>query len=329
MKNPVHKLLTLLLVFIGSSSLFAQTKTITFDATKDKGSTKTSVTKDGITITCSDAKNYNYYQALLQENIIITSAVGNIRTVKFTCTTFGARLYGPGNFYYSEKYKYKTNDYIGTWTGNSNPVSFRAYQQVQATKIEVTVDSTDDNNEKVTISDAGWATYVSKHPIEFYYSPVKAFLAKYNAVKNTIALTPIDQIPANTAVVLKGEAGSYIIDIIDRIKTCKAVTNDISFSKEDMRIPTDRTYYVLAKKSEGCGFYPIESGETLPAYKGYIYIPNSSAAKSVYSLNVTTGINHTFIRETIPSVRYNLLGQRVSDSYKGVIIENGKKFVVK
>lgn len=328
MKNPVHKLLTLLLVFIGSSSLFAQTKTITFDATQDKGSTKTSVTKDGITITCSDTQNQKYYQASSQENFTITSTIGNIRTVKFT-STYDLRKESPSNLGGSKKYTYDSKDYVGTWTGNSNPVNFHASQKVRVTKIEVTVNSTDDNNEKATISDAGWATYVSKHPIEFYYSPIKAFVAKYNSVNNTITLTRVYQIPTNTAVVLKGEAGSYIIDIIDRIKTCKAVTNDISFSKEDMRIPTDRTYYVLAKKSEGCGFYPIESGETLPAYKGYIYIPNSSAAKSVYSLNVTTGINHTFIRETIPSVRYNLLGQRVSDSYKGVIIENGKKFVVK
>ena len=28
-------------------------------------------------------------------------------------------------------------------------------------------------------------------------------------------------------------------------------------------------------------------------------------------------------------IRHNLAGQRVSNSYKGVVIENGKKFVVK
>ena len=325
MKNPVHKLLTLLLVFIGSSSLFAQTKTITFDATKDKGSTKTSVTKDSITITCSDTQNQKYYQASSQENFTITSTIGNIRTVKFT-STYDLRKESPSNLGGSKKYTYNSKDYVGTWTGNSNPVNFHASQKVRVTKIEVTVNSTDDNNEKATISDAGWATYVSKHPIEFYYSPIKAFVAKYNSVNNTITLTRVYQIPTNTAVVLKGEAGSYIID---QIETCKAVTNDILFSKKDKLIPTDRTYYVLAKKGEGCGFYPIEKGENLPAYKGYIKISNPSAGKSFYSFDITTGLNHVMIDNGGRAVRYNLSGQRVSDNYKGVVIENGKKFIVK
>ena len=67
----------------------------------------------------------------------------------------------------------------------------------------------------------------------------------------------------------------------------------------------------------------------MPAYKGYLIISDPSAAKPFYPFAIATGIKPTVLRPVQPNVRYNLAGQRVSDSYKGVVIENGKKFVVK
>lgn len=91
MKKNLHRLLTLLLLLIGSSSLFAQTKTITFDATKDKGNQfgkSASISKDGITIAVSDGslasyENLTRYRFYASSSCTITSAVGNIKKVVF------------------------------------------------------------------------------------------------------------------------------------------------------------------------------------------------------------------------------------------------------
>ncbi len=42
-----------------------------------------------------------------------------------------------------------------------------------------------------------------------------------------------------------------------------------------------------------------------------------------------TGINSAVVDNTVSSAAYNLAGQRVSNSYKGIVVKNGKKFIVK
>lgn len=41
------------------------------------------------------------------------------------------------------------------------------------------------------------------------------------------------------------------------------------------------------------------------------------------------GISDVKISDDAKNVRYNLSGMRVDDSYKGVVVENGKKIVLK
>lgn len=322
MKKHLPKLLTLLLLIISSSSLLAQTTTITFEASNDKGTT--SVTKDGVTITFNgfDSKN-ECYKIIKEEYLIITSTIGNITKVVLT---------SPNRF---KLIVISLNDFVvssrgntGTWTGNCNPVGiFAKTGQALFNKIEVTVDKSKESNVDATISSAGWATYVSKKAIDFTCSPVKAFVAKYDAKANTITLNKVKQIPANTPVVLKGNAGSYIFQ---QTSSAEAISNnDLKFNTEDFVVPEDKTYYGLAQKGEGCGFYPVEKGETVPAYKCYLLLSNPSAAKSFYPFNIATGIHPTVWRPVQSGIRYNLSGQRVGDSYKGVVIENGRKIVVK
>lgn len=46
-------------------------------------------------------------------------------------------------------------------------------------------------------------------------------------------------------------------------------------------------------------------------------------------LNDASGINNITVDNAKKGVRFNLAGQRVNESYKGVVIENGKKMIVK
>ena len=49
----------------------------------------------------------------------------------------------------------------------------------------------------------------------------------------------------------------------------------------------------------------------------------------IYSINnITTGINKVETdTEDANAPVYNLSGQRVNDSYKGIVIKNGKKYI--
>lgn len=328
MKKHLPKLLTLLLLIISSSSLLAQTTTITFDASNYYKGT-TSVTKDGVTITYTgfDSKNESY-RINQDEYLIITSTIGNITKVVLTSPREKNDTYGLGSID-SKGFDVRSGAKTGTWTGNCNPVGlFSKTRRVLLNKIEVTVDKSKESNVDATISSAGWATYVSRKAIDFTCSPVKAFVAKYDAKANTITLNKVKQIPANTPVVLNGNAGSYIFQQTSSV--IAKSDNDLKFNTEAFVVQEDKIYYGLAQKGEGCGFYPVEKGETVPAYKCYLLLSNPSAAKSFYPFNIATGIQSAVWRPIQQrGVRYNLAGQRVGDSYKGVVIENGKKNVVK
>ena len=55
-----------------------------------------------------------------------------------------------------------------------------------------------------------------------------------------------------------------------------------------------------------------------------------NTGSSIYSLNGTTGINNISAEEANADAPvYNLAGQRVGKNAKGVLIKNGKKYVVK
>ena len=123
---------------------------VTFDADVDKGNasldaanqTPYSVSKEGVTLDVTKGiigtyNNENHYRVYKSETLTITSTVGNIVSVEFTCTANDDEKYGPGCFTAS------TGDYtwsgpVGTWTGSASEVVFTATtNQVRATEIVV------------------------------------------------------------------------------------------------------------------------------------------------------------------------------------------------
>ena len=136
----------------GNDNPGTSTGTITFDADVDKGNasldaanqTPYSVSKEGITLDVTKGiigtyNNENHYRIYKNETLTITSTVGNIVSVEFTCTAKDDEKYGPGCFTWS------TGDYtysgaVGTWTGNANTVEFVAStNQVRASQIVVKI----------------------------------------------------------------------------------------------------------------------------------------------------------------------------------------------
>lgn len=96
-------------------------------------------------------------------------------------------------------------------------------------------------------------------------------------------------------------------------------------------------YYILGKSGEDVGFYWQKgtSGTKVnnAAHKAFLRVPISSGAKflSFTFGEETTGINGITASdaEQNGTALYNLAGQRVAKGYKGLVIKNGKKYLVK
>ncbi len=81
-------------------------------------------------------------------------------------------------------------------------------------------------------------------------------------------------------------------------------------------------------------FYKGGTGSTLNAFSAYFdgSIPGSAQLGIILEDDETTSINNIEEQGTRSKEQegmYNLAGQKVSDSYKGIVIKNGKKVIVK
>lgn len=96
-------------------------------------------------------------------------------------------------------------------------------------------------------------------------------------------------------------------------------------------------YYILGKSGSDFGFYWQKGtgGNSVnnAAHKAFLRVPTSSGAKflSFTFGEETTGINGITASdaEQNGTALYNLAGQRVAKGYKGLVIKNGKKYLVK
>ena len=135
-------LMAVMLLICGAIS--AQT-VVTFTAGTDMSEGAT-LTKDGITLTLKEGtstsglgKLATAEYRLFKGNILtVSSTIGNITNIEFTCTANNTTKWGPGCFAAQNGYTFK--DKVGTWVGNATSVDFTSESaQVRAKTIKVTV----------------------------------------------------------------------------------------------------------------------------------------------------------------------------------------------
>lgn len=180
-----------------------------------------------------------------------------------------------------------------------------------------------------TISDAGYSTYVTEQPTDFSTAVgLTAFKATFNEAQTVVTITPIATAPANTPVILKGAKGDYELAVAEAVP---AALTDNELKVSDGTVTGDgSTVWVLASGDNGIGFYPMGSGVTVPKGKAYLQITSSTGAKPFLGMSggSTTGIKVIGADgKRGDGVMYNLAGQRVGKSYKGIVIMNGKKYI--
>lgn len=190
--------------------------------------------------------------------------------------------------------------------------------------------------EIVTISPSGYSTYAAYYPVDYSkLDDLKAYTVKLNAEKTGIVMNEVEGVvPAGVAVLLKGKAKTdYRLAKAEGLQD-QDVTSDLKLSDGTITSTTEKTVYGLATVKGQDGFYKASNGKTIPAKCAYLEVKNSANPAKFYSLGdhsgSTTGI--TSVKNEAAgnnAPMYNLAGQLVDKGYKGIVIKNGKKIVLK
>lgn len=171
---------------------------------------------------------------------------------------------------------------------------------------------------KVTVSDAGYATFVAPCDVDFTGAEVTPKAVTFDG--EYVQLADVTTVPAGTAVVVKAAEGTYTVPATT--DAALGAPNELVAATAD--VTADGTQYILAKQGEAVGFAPATPTTTIVAGKGYLVI--SAPVKPFYPFGEddATGINNIeFAGENAPI--YNVAGQRIGKMQKGINIVGGKK----
>lgn len=189
---------------------------------------------------------------------------------------------------------------------------------------------------EINIRGIGWATYITPCEVDFSKSELEAYAVKMNADNTRVNLKKIEgPVAAMTPVLVKG--GEGIHTLTGSSGTPVTVDTDLKAGKESMTSTDAAPLYVLSCFDDVVGFYRLGNGVHLTAGRCYLPVPQTATAKpSFFTLDnsattaitqpMTTINNHRMVGEP---QRYNLMGQPVDASYRGIVIVNGQKRINK
>lgn len=180
------------------------------------------------------------------------------------------------------------------------------------------------------ITSAGYATlclpYAAKVPAE---SNLEVFAAKDNGVNVKLIARGDGYIAANEGVVLKGDAGKYTFEATG-VEVSKIDGNEIVGVSEATELTAGQNIYLLSQNNttKKVAFRLLDTTYTLDANKAYLKVPASQGSRVMIDVDdeIETGIEAVSGEEVNAkaNVIYNLAGQRMSRTTKGINIVNGK-----
>lgn len=205
-----------------------------------------------------------------------------------------------------------------------------------------------ENISSFNITDAGYATYYTSDAYAMPTGVTGYTITANNGSELTMkeAYTEGETVPAQTALVLKGEAGKYSYLPTTSTEVTPA-DNKLHGSDEAAETHVDGTsvkYYKLSYDSKGAnlGFYwGAENGAafTNGAHKAYLALEGTTllSQKRGFSFadlmnGVTTSINQANATNAAKQSIFDINGRRVNNlngAAKGIYIVNGQKVLVK
>ena len=187
--------------------------------------------------------------------------------------------------------------------------------------------------ESVTVTSAGYATYVSANNLDFTSTGIKAYTAKVNGASKSVVMTQINKVPSGTPVILYKEDGATE-NVPVATTTDTPADNDL-IAGTGAAVATDggagKINYILNNVS-GIGFYKA-AGQTVAANRAYLQTTVDAAAARmtmIFEDDDVTGVNEVRSqKEDVRSEWFDLQGRKVAQPQKGLYIVNGKKVVLK
>jgi hypothetical protein len=177
------------------------------------------------------------------------------------------------------------------------------------------------NTVTVTLNSAGYATLASDKALDF--SSVEGLTAYIVTTTSATqaTLTSVDAAPAETGLVLKGaENGEYEIPVV---ASAAAVEGNLLVAAVTATEVTANTVYVLNGNK-----FKVFADTKIPA--GKAYLPMSTGARLLELVfDDATGIKSIDNSRLTIDNYYNLSGQQVKPTKKGIYVVDGKKVIIK
>ena len=181
------------------------------------------------------------------------------------------------------------------------------------------------NKDPKNTSDYYSTFYSEKNAYKVPVSDVTAYAGEVDGSK--LKLTSVGSfIHKGEPVLLKGASSQYtLMPMANEDKATE--TNSLEGTKE-VKTNCESNVYALSYGQNGVGFYKWE-GKEIAANKAYL-IYTASAKALMFEFNgEPSGIESISDNANINASMYNLKGMKVDKNYKGIVVNKGKKYIVK
>lgn len=283
---------------------------ITLNATDFAGGETATVTQDGITLSIdkgtstSGAGNlYNGAQFRIYKGNILTvsSTVGNITQIVFTCTANGTTKQGPGCFAAQDGYSYEGK--IGTWVGNAAAVNFTAESnQVRATTIEVTVSGEAGSTKKA--AGLKFSESIVNYELGTTFAAPTFTKETTAAVKFVSDNEEVATVNAEGVIAATGKEGKAVItasaeendDFNAGTATCTVYVYHMNVYKKATAVEAGKDYLIVAQRDEKTYYAaPVK----YDAEKPYGYLNSFKVDGIVDELKIKSSYNDAFTFEGV------------------------------
>ncbi len=201
----------------------------------------------------------------------------------------------------------------------------------------------------IVVPASGWLAYSNSHAVVLgdvlpAEATFHAVIGVYESSAVTKQLPQYTVIPANQGLLIKAPAGTYVfprhdMDINDSAQNAKEEPQDV----ENLLLPTcdsafvvtggDSIYVLDEDASNTVGFRKASADEVVPAHSAYLVIHEAEPLE-FYPLKdvVLTRISNARPSASgldVSKPMYDLSGRRVAASYKGIVVQEGKKYILR
>ncbi len=182
----------------------------------------------------------------------------------------------------------------------------------------------------LTISSVGYSTFASEHDVVIPEG-VEAYIVTAQPKDDVMKLTAVTgTIAKGEGVIIKGEPDATIV--FNLAESAVKSSENILVGTTEATTLEAQSAYILAEQDGQAVFSLCDAGE-LAAGKAYLPVSDINAspvlrfvfddATCIQSATEANG------HKTRTTAVYNLAGQKVSASYKGIVVKNGTKVMVK